>query len=60
MKTPKKHVNAFSISLLTFMTSHSQNRKLKLNSRAIRAVELLKILQNPLWNTKTLWKILKE
>ena len=28
------------------MTSHSQNLKLKLNSRAIRALRLLKVLQN--------------
>ena len=28
------------------MTSRSQKRKLKLNPRAIRALELLKILQN--------------
>ena len=46
LKTPTKHINTFSISLLTFMTSRSQNRKLKLNSRVIRALELLKVLQN--------------
>ena len=34
------------MSLLTFMTSRSQNRKLKLNSEAIRALGLLKVLQN--------------
>ena len=45
-KTTAKHINTFSISLLTFMTSRSQNRKLKLNSRAIRALGLLKVLQN--------------
>ena len=44
--TPIKHINTFSISLLTFMTSRSQNRNLKLNSRVIRALGLLKILQN--------------
>ena len=31
LKTPTKHINTFSISLLTFMTSRSKNRKLKLN-----------------------------
>ena len=31
LKTPTKHINTFSIPLLTFMTSRSQNRKLKLN-----------------------------
>ena len=46
MKTPKKHINTYLISLLTFITSRFQNRKLKLNSRAIRALELLEILQN--------------
>ena len=46
LKTPTKHINTFSISLLTFMTSRSQNRKLKLNSRVIRALGLLKVLQN--------------
>ena len=46
LKTPTKHINTFSISLLGFMTSCSQNRKLKLNSRAIRALVLLKVLQN--------------
>ena len=44
LKTPTKHINTFSISLLTFMTSQSQNRKLKLNSKAIRALGLLKLL----------------
>ena len=39
LKTPTKHTN-------TFMISRSQNRKLKLNSRAIRALGLLKVLQN--------------
>ena len=46
LKTPTKHINTSSISLLTFMTSRSQNRKLKLNSKAIRALGLLKVLQN--------------
>ena len=46
LKTTAKHINTFSISLLTFMTSRSQNRKLKLNSRAIRALGLLKVPQN--------------
>ena len=46
MKTPTKHINTWSMSLLTFMTSRSQNRKLKLNSRARRALGLLKVLQN--------------
>ena len=46
MKTPTKYINTFSISLLTFMTSRFQNRKLKLNSRAIRALGLLKVLQS--------------
>ena len=31
LKTPTKHINTFSIPLLTFMTSRSKNRKLKLN-----------------------------
>ena len=46
LKTPIKHINTFSISLLTFMTIRSQNGKLKLNSRAIKALGLLKVLQN--------------
>ena len=46
LNTPTKHINTLSISLLTFMTSRSRNRKLKLNSRAIRALGLLKVLQN--------------
>ena len=47
LKTPINHINIFSISLLAFMTSHSQKApKLKWNSRGIRALELLKILQN--------------
>ena len=44
LKTPIKHINTFSISLLTFMTSRFQNRKLKLNSTMIRALGLLKVL----------------
>ena len=44
VKTPTKYINTFSISLLTFMTSLFQNRTL--NSRAIRALALLKVLQN--------------
>ena len=32
LKTPTKHKNTLSISLWTFKTSRSQNRKLKLNS----------------------------
>ena len=31
LKTATKHIHTFSISLLTFMTSRSKNRKLKLN-----------------------------
>ena len=46
LKTTTKHINTFSISLSIFMTSRSQDRKLKLNSRAIRALGLLKVLQN--------------
>ena len=46
LEIPIKHINTFSISLLTFMTIRFQNRKLKLNSRAIRALGLLKILQS--------------
>ena len=46
MKTPTKYINTFSISLLTFMKSLFQNWTLKLNSRAIRALGLLKVLQN--------------
>ena len=46
ISTPIKHINTFSISLLTFMTIRSQNRKLKLNSRVIKTLGLLKILQN--------------
>ena len=42
LKTPIKHINTFLISFLTFMTIRSQNRKLKSNSRAIRALGLLK------------------
>ena len=53
LKTTIKHINTFSMSLLTFMTIRSQNRKLKLNSRAIKALGLLKVLQNH-------QKILKE
>ena len=41
LKTPTKHINTFSISLLTFMTIRFQNRKLKLNSRVIRALGIL-------------------
>ena len=46
IKTPTKHINTFSISLLTFMTSCYQNPKLKLNSRTFRALGLLNVLQN--------------
>ena len=46
LKTPIKCINTFAISLLTFMTSRSQKPRLKLNSRAIRALGLLKVLQN--------------
>ena len=46
LKTPIKHIKTFSISLLTFTTIRSQNRKLKLNSRAIKVLGLLKVLQN--------------
>ena len=44
LKTPIKHINTFSISLLTFMTIRSQNWKLKLNSRAIKAPGLVKVM----------------
>ena len=53
LKTTTKHINTFSISLLIFMTSRSQNRKLKLNSNAIKALELLKVLQNHQKRKKT-------
>ena len=33
LKTPIKYINTFSIYLLTFMKSHSEKPKLKLNSR---------------------------
>ena len=46
LESPVEHINTFSISLLTFMTIRSQNRKLKLNSKAIIALGLLKLLQN--------------
>ena len=46
LKTPTKHVNTFSISLMTLMTIRSQNQKLKVNSKAIGALGLLKVLQN--------------
>ena len=53
IKDPKKeaykhirHINTFLISLLTFMTIRSQNRKFKLNPNAIRALGLLKVLEN--------------
>ena len=46
LNTPIKHINTFSTSLLTFLTNRSQNRKLKLNSRAITALGLLNVLQN--------------
>ena len=46
IKTPTKHINILSIFLLTFMTSRSQKPKIKLNSRTIRALGLLKVLQN--------------
>ena len=46
IKTPTKHINILSIVLLTFMTSRSQKQKIKLNSRMIRALGLLKVLQN--------------
>ena len=36
------------VSLLTFTTSHYQKPRLKINSRAIRALGLLKVLQNHL------------
>ena len=42
LKSPIKHINTFLISFLTFMAIRSQNRKLKSNSRAIRALGLLK------------------
>ena len=41
-----KHINTCSIFLLTFTTSHYQKPRLKINSRAIRALGLLKVLQN--------------
>ena len=44
LKTPTKHIDTFSIPSLTFMTIYFKNPKLKLNSRAIRALGLLKIL----------------
>ena len=44
LKTLTKHINTFSISLLIFMKIRFQNRKLKLNSRAIKV--LGKVLQN--------------
>ena len=37
-----KHINTFSISLLTFMTSLSQKRKLKLNSNVVRYCKIAK------------------
>ena len=47
LKTPIRQTNTCSITLLTFLTISFQNRlKLKLNSRAIRALGLPKILQN--------------
>ena len=47
LKTTTKHINTFSISLLIFMTSRSQNRKLKLN---------LKVFQNHQERNKDLMK----
>ena len=41
LKIPRKHINNFLRSLLTFMTSLSKKPKLKLNSRAIRSLGLL-------------------
>ena len=46
IKTPTKHINILSIFLLTFMTSRFKKPKIKLNSRTIRALGLLKVLQN--------------
>ena len=46
LKTLIKHINTFSRSLLTFMTIGFKNRNLKLNSRVIRTLGLLTVLQN--------------
>ena len=46
LKTTIKHINTFSISLFAFMRSRSQKPKLKSNTRAIKALGLLKVLQN--------------
>ena len=55
--------NAYKYFLNIFIDIYDKpfpNQKLKLNSRAIRAFGLLKVLQNHQKRTKTLWKILKE
>ena len=60
LKTPIKHVNTFSISLLAFITKRSHKPKLELNSRAIRTLGLLKVLQIIKKETETLRKILNK
>ena len=55
--------NAYKYFLNIFIDIYDKpfpNQKLKLNSRAIRAFGLLKVLQNHQKRTKTLRKILKE
>ena len=54
LKTPIKHIHTFSISLLTFVTCRSQKMKLKLNSRAIKALGLRKDSKIIKKETKTL------
>ena len=59
IEDPTRHINTFSLPLLTFITIRFQNRKLKLNSRVSPWINK-EIAKSSKKETKTLWKILKE